>query len=347
MNKKKLYWVLQIGGWAFYVFFQVFTRVLFSEKEDLKLAFFTLEGLLFFLSTHYSRFLIKKLNWTELPMFRVVPRVLLSVIIMSLGVYFIRLLLLIPLGIFQTQQVQDALEISQILGLSAIYSVILFIWMVLYFAYHYFINYNQALKQDAAIKEIELNNLKSQLNPHFIFNSLNSIRALVDENPKNSKMAITQLSNILRSSLVSDKKRLTTFSEELKIVKDYLGLEAMRYEERLKVKFDIHPSSGSFLIPPLMLQTLVENAIKHGISQLKEGGELSILSYITNSHLVIEIRNAGHYEELEKPKGTGLGIANTKRRLEMIFGKKAIFYIKNEDEGKVLTYLELPKMEEL
>ena len=127
--------------------------------------------------------------------------------------------------------------------------------------------------------EIELNNLKSQLNPHFIFNALNSIRALVDENPSKSKQAINQLSNILRNSLASDKKGLTKFEDEIKIVKDYLGLESIRFEERLKTEFEIHPESQKFLVPPLMIQTLVENGIKHGISKLTPGGVIQLKTY--------------------------------------------------------------------
>ncbi len=90
----------------------------------------------------------------------------------------------------------------------------------------------------------------------------------MDENPSKSKQAINQLSNILRNSLALDKKGLTNFDDELKIVKDYLGLESIRFEERLKTEFDIHPESQRFLVPPLMIQTLVENGIKHGISKL-------------------------------------------------------------------------------
>ena len=114
------------------------------------------------------------------------------------------------------------------------------------------------------------NLLKSQLNPHFIFNALNSIRALVDENPGKSKNAITQLSNILRNSLQIDKNRLTSFTDEMKTVQDYLELESIRFEERLEVDIKLHPNSDQFQIPPLMIQTLVENSIKHGISNLKE-----------------------------------------------------------------------------
>src|SRR5690606_5122792 len=136
-----------------------------------------------------------------------------------------------------------------------------FLWFVLYFSYHYFDQYNKSLKYEASMVQIELNNLKSQLNPHFIFNALNSIRALVDENPEKSKQAINQLSNILRNSLATDKKRLTKFGDELKIVRDYLGLENIRFEERLKTRFDIDPQSHRFNVPPLMIQTLVENGI--------------------------------------------------------------------------------------
>ena len=93
------------------------------------------------------------------------------------------------------------------------------------------------------MREIELEHLKSQLNPHFIFNALNSIRALVDENPKKSKNAITQLSNILRNSLVGEKRKLTKFEDELGTVKDYLALESTRFEERLTTNFDIHQQS--------------------------------------------------------------------------------------------------------
>ena len=87
---------------------------------------------------------------------------------------------------------------------------------------------------------------------------------MVDENPKKSKQAINQLSNILRNSLAYEKKGLTKFDDELKVVKDYLSLESVRFEERLKTDFNIHPQSAGFRVPPLMIQTLVENGVKHG-----------------------------------------------------------------------------------
>lgn len=192
--------------------------------------------------------------------------------------------------------------------------------------------------------EIELNNLKSQLNPHFIFNALNSIRALVDENPSKSKQAINQLSNILRNSLASDKKGLTNFEDELKIVRDYLGLESIRFEERLRTEFDIEPESRNFLVPPLMIQTLVENGIKHGISKLTRGGLVQVKTYVTQGKkLTIQIRNSGHLPANAKRSKSGLGLKNTRQRLKLIYGDQASFRILNENDNFVLTEIIIPQ----
>ena len=191
--------------------------------------------------------------------------------------------------------------------------------------------------------QIELNHLKSQLNPHFIFNALNSIRALVDENPVKSKQAINQLSNILRSSLASDKKRLTKFDDELKIVKDYLGLEHIRFEERLKTEFEIHPDSHRFYVPPLMIQTLVENGIKHGISKLTAGGLIRMETQVENDRLKIRIHNSGRLVNGERKGYTGLGLKNTIQRLKLIYGDDASFRILNENDNFVLTEVIIPQ----
>jgi two-component system LytT family sensor kinase len=192
--------------------------------------------------------------------------------------------------------------------------------------------------------EIELNNLKNQLNPHFIFNALNSIRALVDENPNKSKQAINQLSNILRNSLTFEKKGLTKFEDEMKIVKDYLGLESIRFEERLKTELDIHPDSNNFLVPPFMIQTLVENGIKHGISKLTQGGVIQVKTLADKNRLKIQIRNSGQLVNgIRRGRGAGTGIANTKHRLKLLYGEEASFRIVNENNNFVLTEIHIPK----
>jgi len=275
---------------------------------------------------------------------KLIPGIIVSVCLMGLAVYFLRMPLSLLLGFFDAKV---AFDVRHILGLTFLYAFTFFFWSVLYFTYYYFERYNRSLKYEASVIEIELNNLKSQLNPHFIFNALNSIRALVDENPKKSKQAINQLSNILRNSLASDKKGLTGFEEELKTVKDYLGLESIRFEERLKTEFDIDPESQHFLVPPLMIQTLVENGIKHGISKLTAGGIIQVKTLVEKGRLKIHIRNSGHLINGVKRNKKGLGLKNTAQRLKLIYSGAASFRIVNESDNFVLTEIIIPQTHNL
>src|SRR5690606_29434924 len=170
-----------------------------------------------------------------------------------------------------------------------------------YFLYYFLDNYNSSLRFQAATNEIKLNQLRNQLNPHFIFNALNSVRALVDEDPQKAKLAITQLSNILRYSLVMDKHQVIDFADEITTVSDYLNLESIRFEERLRVNYAIEEDAYDYKIPPMMLQTIVENAIKHGISNLIRGGiiEINCSIGLTND-LYIRVKNSGQLKS-----GTG------------------------------------------
>src|SRR5205085_6678051 len=117
------------------------------------------------------------------------------------------------------------------------------------------------------LRKLELKTIKAHINPHFIFNALNSIRALIDEDPNRARNAVTHLSNILRSSMQAEKLETVPFEKELNIVKDYLALEYIRFEERLKIEYSIEGATLNQPVPPMMLQTLVENAIKHGIGK--------------------------------------------------------------------------------
>jgi two-component system, LytTR family, sensor kinase len=342
MNRYRIYWILQIGGWTMYALAQIWWSYDASGSVTVRrVIFFVVEAFLCIVVTHVFRNRLKHWKWLYQPMHKLIPGVLAALFVMGLIVYFLRIPVNIVLG--RLVNPRTAFDLQQILGQSAFYFIPFFWWTVCYFAYHYFNEYNKSLKYEASMIEIELNNLKSQLNPHFIFNALNSIRALVDENPKKSKQAITQLSNILRNSLASDKKGLTNFDEELKIVKDYLGLESIRFEERLKTEFDIHPESQRFLVPPMMIQTLVENGIKHGISKLTRGGVIQLKTDVVNDKLKIYIRNSGHYVNGTKRGKSGLGLENTVHRLKLIYGDEATFRIANESDNFVLTELIIPQ----
>ncbi|HMX35877.1 MAG TPA: histidine kinase [Ferruginibacter sp.] len=218
------------------------------------------------------------------------------------------------------------------------------IWMLIYIVYHYVERNRKGeldrLRLESTVKELELKTIKAHINPHFIFNSLNSIRALVDENPTRARRAITELSNILRSSMQAEKAETVTLQSELDIVKDYLALEQMRFEERLKVEMDIDKDTLEQPVPPMMLQTLVENSIKHGISKLINGGQVRIVARFTNEHLELSVQNTGQLNG--HINGEGFGIKSTQDRLNLMYQGKAAFEIRNIDGGLVESKVILP-----
>lgn len=221
--------------------------------------------------------------------------------------------------------------------------ILIALWLLLYMIWHY-VERNRKdevdrLNLEKTVKELELKTIKSHINPHFIFNSLNSIRALVDENPKRARTAITELSNILRSSLQVEKMETVSLQKELDIVKDYLALEQMRFEERLKVEMEIDEDTLGQELPPMMLQTLVENAIKHGISKRINGGTISIISRFTDNDFELIVQNSGN---LEKKSNEGFGIKSTRDRLKFLCNGNAYFKVEEIEGNKVQSKIVMP-----
>ena len=336
MNKKQnIYWTCQIGGWTFFAALNLFFfKLSYSTniRDILNYLIWLPVGISI---THVFRYLVLKFNVLKFNVFTQIPIVIISGFINAFLFFSLTVGLAKVFGII-TYKIDIVAALSNILSLT----VIFVFWSLIYFGFHFFDNYKkteiQNLKLEANSKEVELNKLKSQLNPHFMFNSMNSIRALVDEDPKKAKVAITQLSNILRNTLMMHKNKFISLEEELVLVKDYLELEHIRFEERLNFKFDIDPNTLSLNIPPMMIQTLVENGIKHGISKYQEGGQITILSRKIDSDFKIEIINTGQLMENSK-SDSGFGIANTTNRLELLFGKKALFTLKNLDDKNVIS----------
>jgi LytS/YehU family sensor histidine kinase len=227
-------------------------------------------------------------------------------------------------------------------------------WVLSYTAYHYVERTRQAeiekILLKSSIRETEAKVLRSQLNPHFMFNALNSIRALVYENPQKAQLGITQLSNILRNSLLADRRKTVELREEIKTVQDYLALEKVRYEERLDCRVTVDPQANYWQVPPMMLQTLVENAIKHGVSKAVNGGFVELVGRIVTGNsgrdeLHIRIRNTGTLlaEPGDKQASGGFGLKNTSQRLDLLYGHDAYFTIKQESPGVVVADVQMPQ----
>jgi hypothetical protein len=170
------------------------------------------------------------------------------------------------------------------------------------------------------LKEQQLASLMNQINPHFLFNSLNTIRGMIYEDEDKAAELITQLSTLFRYNLSTDTKAYTTLGKELEVCQHYLAIEDIRLGDRLRIDLNISPESVNAKIPTMGLLTIVENAIKHGIAHLKDGGTLTLKSKIENNRVIIDVINP-YQSDLVKP-GTKVGLKNLTQRIELIFGQQ-------------------------
>lgn len=217
------------------------------------------------------------------------------------------------------------------------------VWVLAWHLYHYAQQQNAATRENARLqvlaREIQLNNLSAQLNPHFFFNSLNNIKSLVLEDPTLARRAIDLLSDLLRNALYKPSDQLVPLHEEMALVSDYLELEKLRIEDRLQVDLHIDPALTGIGIPPLSIQALVENAIKHGIDQSVEGGRIVITVAREDTHIRLSVQNPGI---LKMANTTGLGLRNLRERLQLQFRGRASFQIRQLPEGKILSVITIP-----
>jgi len=180
----------------------------------------------------------------------------------------------------------------------------------------------RALESQVATRDAELRALRAQLNPHFLFNSLNSINALVGSDPEAARRMCESLGDFLRQTLTLGARDAVTVGEELALVDRYLAIERVRFGERLKVEVRVEPAVEPCLVPPLLLQPLVENAIKHGIAQRLEGGTVRIAAVRHEGSLVIEVENDADPDAPSR-RGEGVGLANVRRRLDALDARAA------------------------
>lgn len=350
-NRISNYWLCQISGWGFVGLSYLFFGYTYDNKITVygmtRIAIILVAGIL---ATHLLRLSIKKLNWLLLPIEKGLPRFLAAVIIASFLASLFVILASHYLEVWKlvVPDVKRNYNFStRLLATTMDQGLFITPWVLIYYFYHYIEKSRRqqldTLKLEALVKELELKTIKSHINPHFIFNALNSIRALIDENPERAREAVTELSNILRSSMQAEKQETVTLEKELSIVKDYLALEHIRFEARLKVEYQIEEDTLDQPVPPMMLQTLVENAIKHGIGKEINGGMVLIKSDFKGVFHELVVRNSGYLNG--HLNDDGFGLTSTRNRLQLLFGEKANFEINqlNGDfvEARVLIPVEI------
>ena len=352
-TKWRTYWIFQAIGWGSFSLTNTFFAFSFQQLDDkffYHLLIFLALGILI---SHIMREIIIRSAILQKSLRRQVFLFVFLTLGMALLASFLKLETVEQLEILTSkdEQLLNRPDVSywiskMVLVLSGGFSyfILFFIWNLIYFMYHYVTKSRKqqldTLRLESLVKELELQTIKAHINPHFIFNSLNSIRALVDENPQRARKAVTELSNILRSSMHAEKTETVTLERELNIVKDYLALENMRFEDRLRIEYDIDEDTLDQPIPPMMLQTLVENAIKHGISKQINGGLVKVISDFKDDYYELVVQNTGQLNG--RVNSGGFGISSTTNRLNLLYGSKAKFEIRQINGSMVEARVLIP-----
>jgi sensor histidine kinase YesM len=225
------------------------------------------------------------------------------------------------------------------------YAMTLTAWSALYFGvktwWSWQREHEKTLEASALANKAQVEMLRYQLNPHFLFNALNSVRALIEEDQSRAKQMITQLSEFLQYSLLGGDEKEARLSKEIEAARNYLAIEKIRFERKLEVSFEVEREAEDFRVPCFLLNPLVENAVKHGFendSRLK----IRIAARVSENALQIEVSNTGNLQNNHRTNGAGIGLKNIRERLEKLFPQKSSFQL-CEENGWVRAKIEIEK----
>ncbi|MEM6684474.1 MAG: histidine kinase [Bacteroidota bacterium] len=341
-----IFWILQILGWGLLVSINIGAEIFLGGDSGVKPMYFLFEGIAFIIIgvglTTWVRLYLKRRNFIEnqtrknyIHLFGVYVIVALVFIILILG--FSKLAF--------TAMHEKELEISGkiIFASSVNIYIYIFFWILLYVAIKTIArmqrNKMDRLRLEASLKESQLNTLKGQLNPHFMFNSLNNIRGLMLEDVDKSREMLTRLSEMLRYSLNINKVDAIQIAQEIETVDNYIALSKIQLEDRLQYEQDIDESLLQVKIPPMILQMLVENGIKHGVSAQKNGGTIKLIVATNNDEIILQVNNTGTLKSASD--STKIGVDNILKRLELLYGEKATFTLQ-EVGNEVHALIKIP-----
>ena len=353
-KSQQLYWILQVAGWGIYTLLRIIAAATVVQlpwgKSAVELVLFSAVGLVI---SHWLRDYMRRHKWADLSVPKLAARIVVAAFIVAT-----------PLGIAtemtdvsvlqdagpELRQYAPALNVSlsvtvKVLFQIANWAALYIIWLAIYFAAVGLREYRTVrFKQSEmarALQLAELRLLKSQLNPHFLFNALNTVRSLIADNPARAQSAVTRLASTLRHTLNSRQDELVTLAQELDIVSDYLELESMRFEDRLRIETHVADDAAGVHIPVMLLQTLVENAIKHGIAELPSGGLLRISAVVKDEMLALEVENPRPPVPL-RTTHEGVGLRNARDRLRLLFGGRAGLELDLSQAGVATARLRIP-----
>ena len=334
-NKEATFWFLQIFGWIIFFFQYIFV---FSPIKD-----FTFQNFLNriinlsvgFIISVILRYRLKRINFLEY-----------SFISLSIIIFVSSFICSTVWSLGSIVIVESLMNNKITLGNITFWEIVVGIvrnnavfigWSGLYFGIKFWMEWvSQKEKTDNAlllVRNSQLEMLKYQLNPHFLFNTLSSLRALTSDENKKAKEIITKISEFLRYTLIEFHNNEVALSKEIEVIKNYLDIEKVRFEDELIVEFNIEPAAESCNIPIFLIHPLVENAIKHGMHTSPIPLKIIITVRMLDDFLNISVFNTGKWIEREKNNHDGRGLENIKRRLEIYSPNQHNFQIIKNDES--------------
>lgn len=344
-QKESLFWKLQIAGWLAFGA----TRALnsFALGDDINFQIIVAASVISgFIITVILRLIYRKLRQSNLPASTMVLSVITCIVISAIILSVIDIWIVVQIYFID-------LQVNEFAGRTLYDVFVLLIWTGAYFIinYHFLLleQKEMTLQAVAQAHQSQLQMLRYQLNPHFLFNTLNAISTLVlGEQTKEANGMLTKLSAFLRFSLVNQPQQKITIEEEVYALWLYLDIEKVRFQDRLKTDFNVTEQANHALIPSLLLQPLIENAIKYAIAPMENGGIISLNVEKNDNRLSITMcdNGPGLNETGEKPiydeKSSGVGLANTKNRLKELYPSDHNIDIKNREEGGVKISIDIP-----
>jgi Putative regulator of cell autolysis len=354
------YWVCQVGGWGALLTVAALYAGLGQNTGWKTLLETALEaGVLIAPGvglTHAFRMYVKWQNWSTLPPRRLLPRAVAAAVLLgSTYVLVTSPLVLDPADLPTAWAPWLWAVLDEMLPAALSFSIFVGIWIAIYFGLHAAWNYRQAevdrWKLQARAETARLEALRLQLNPHFFFNSLASVRALISEAPDRARRMVARLARLLRRTLQASDQKTVPLEEELSTTRTYLQLEKVRFENRLEWGIDAGEAALRRQVPYMLVQTLVENAVKHGIGQRREGGTVRVEASIGETSaedeeapLRLQVANPGELGgEAGAERGSGTGLENARERLRLLFGEEASLRLAQSGPETVTATAQIPR----
>jgi len=332
-NRNLLFWSLHVLGWSGYGFSQYLGALLFGKPVEYTkfIAIAAVSGCILSMPLRY----ICRWLWTKPPAVMIAGGLA--------SAYTTACALRVVMNWAYHRYVEPGWPIMhwyEYLGGAMSSTYLMACWMGLYFGVRYYESLQTereaTLRSATLAQEAQFKMLRYQLNPHFLFNTLNAISTLIlDNRNSTANSAVTGLSEFLRYTLDQDPMKKVTVAQEMDALNLYLNIEKMRFGERLTLEFAIDATASTMLMPSLLLQPMIENAIKYAVTPREQGGKIRIGAHVTGGTLQLEVADDGPglVDTSRVTNGRGVGIRNTRERLQVLYGERGTVTVSNTEPG--------------